>query len=150
MDRNTLNVDASQEVPTTEPTIDVLSFTDSTKPGSSYVGHATVEVHNLIPGFVIGLAKVGLFAPFDPQDEEEKGKCRFSNFKNSEDKWEPSVWFRAEALTADGKQDRQLNYKLLGRIRKAVEAYRTTQENPNASFDALPQDVPVSDEDIPF
>lgn len=150
MSTNSVNVDEKQAVPEFENlTIQVLNFTHSTKPGSSFIGHASVEIHGLVPGYVIGLARVSYFAPFDAQDPDERGKCRFSNFKNEEEKWEPATWFRRET-SAGEEQDRQLNYRLLAKIRKAVEARLATKENPMATFDEIPQNVPVSDEDIPF
>jgi hypothetical protein len=151
MTTSSTNVEIPQAVPEFENiTIVVLNFTRSSKPGSSFIGHASVEIHGLVPGHVIGLARVSYFAPFDAQDPDEKGKCRFSNFKNQEDKWEASTWFRRET-SADEEPDRTLNYRLLARIRKAVEQFLATQENPTASFDELPPDIPVNDEDnIPF
>jgi len=141
----------SSESPTPEPfifgdiVVTVLSFVYSTKPGSSYKGSAKVEIRGLVPGHIVGFAKIGYFSAFDEQDPDDKGKCRFSNFKNEQDEWEPSIWFRAE-----DSDNKALNYRLLAKIRKVVEAYLVQQENPTAQFDEIPQNVPIDDKDIPF
>lgn len=132
-----------------EPTIDVLKFTDSGKPGSSFKGTATVEVHKLIPGYVIGFGKISCFDAYEEADPTDKGKCRFLNFKNEQDKWESSVWLRRETGPQE-KQDRALTYKLLGRIRQAVDAHLAQQETPDGQLDELPQNVSADDSDIPF
>jgi hypothetical protein len=157
MDTNTVESTFSQAqaVPAVEPTvigdfvidpqIVVLEFEHNTKPGSTFRGTAIVEITGLIPGCTVGMAKIGYFGPMDEDNPDDRGRCKFLNYKNGEDKWKPSFWLTD---TATGKLT--TNYKLLARIRKAVETFLEGKQSPTQKFDELPQDIEVTNEDIPF
>jgi hypothetical protein len=141
------------QVLTVEPTIvgdftiSVLDFTYSAKPGSTFKGTAKIAITNLIPGHTLKLAKVGYFAPSDPQDPDDRGRTKFNNYKDDNDEWQPAVEFYGQT-----PEDKQLHYRILGRARKAIEIYLAQHSNNGvtAAFDELPQNVPISDEEIPF
>jgi hypothetical protein len=151
MNTNTVNVERKQ-VPTAEPTtigdfeVVVLTFDYATKPGSTFAGNATCVVKGLLP-CDLGLGRISYFRPSEPSDPDDKGRAKFANFKDG-DAWKPHIWF-------GDKNDRALHYRILGRARRAIQAWLAVHESPTAAFDALPQDIPVSrervdDSDIPF
>lgn len=152
MSENTSTFTARQDSSIPDPIIDVLEFTPPPD-GSNYTsfkGSAVVEIRNLFPGYILGLGKITLWAPYEDA-EEQTDKCRFPDYKddwkNASEKRKPYVWLRKETAPGE-KQDRSLQFKVLGRIRRAIEA-RQQQQNPSGQSDLLPPQN-ISDEDIPF
>ena len=125
--------------------VEVLDFSYSEKSGSSFIGRAHVIVRGLIPDSDCGLElrNISLFAPFDKSDPDEKSKCRFPQTKEA-DAWVPLITLVTP--------DKQLHFRVLAHIRRAVEAYLEARTNPKQAFDELAPEHPslVSDSDIPY
>jgi hypothetical protein len=117
----------------------------SFKANSDSIGYGNFTITGLIPGVAMKLRGITYFAPMDPDDESDKGRCRYPNTKDEKDEWVSRITFVDLDTPASPSKT---HYRILSHCCRAVREYLDAQ---NVTTPAnQPSEPPITDDAIPF